>query len=96
MRAAEMPLEIRYSRTVFGAAGAERKIVFARAALVGMAFDGEGIVVVAVEPLRLLVERRARLIGQIRGIGVEEDAIADIDGEILLAAGRCIRPFSAD
>ena len=37
-----------------GAAGAERQIVFARAALVGMAFDGDGVVAVLVEPLRLL------------------------------------------
>ena len=70
------------------AAGAERDVVFARAALVGMAFDGEGVAVVVVEPLRLLVERRARLIGQLGGIGFEEHAVADIDDEVLLAAGR--------
>ena len=43
-----------------GAAGAEREIVFARAALVGVAFDGEGVAIVLVEPRRLLVERRLR------------------------------------
>src|SRR5580658_8398736 len=72
----------------FGAAGAKCDVVFARAALVGMAFDGEGIAVVVVEPLRLLVERRARLTGQFRGIGIEEHAVADIDDEVLLAARR--------
>ena len=41
-----------------GAAGAERNVVFAGAALVGMAFDGEGIAVVLLQPLRLLVEGR--------------------------------------
>src|SRR5579862_3146047 len=70
------------------AAGAERDIVFARAALVGMTFDGEGVVIVVAEPLRLLVERRPRLLGQLRGIGFEEHAVADIDDEVLLAAGR--------
>src|SRR5665811_686683 len=33
-------------------AGAQRDVVFARAALVGMAFDGEGILAVVGEPLR--------------------------------------------
>src|SRR5262244_3938025 len=40
-----------------GAAGAERDVVLARAALVGMTFDGEGVLVVVLQPLRLLVER---------------------------------------
>src|SRR5665811_1601802 len=39
-----------------GAPCAERDVVFARAALVGVAFDGEGILAVIGEPLRLLVE----------------------------------------
>src|ERR1700731_4591543 len=38
------------------APGAERDIVFARAALVGMAFDEETILRVAAQPLRLLVQ----------------------------------------
>ena len=70
------------------AAGAERDVVFARTALVGMALDGEGVAVVLIEPLRLLVERRPRLLRQFRRIGLEEHAVADIDDEILLAAGR--------
>src|SRR5580658_519596 len=45
-----------------GAAGAERDIVFTRAAFVGVTFDREGIAVVVAEPLRLLVERGARLV----------------------------------
>src|SRR5581483_4369584 len=71
-----------------GAAGAERDVVLARAALVGVAFDGEVVAVVVAEPLRLLVERGARLLGELRRIGFEENAIADVNDEILLAA-RC-------
>ena len=71
-----------------GAPGAERDVVFARAALVGMALDREGIAVVAAEPLRLLVEGRDRLRGQLREVRLEEHAVADIDDEVLRAAGR--------
>src|SRR5476651_1098414 len=41
-----------------GAACAKRDVVFTRAALVGVAFDGEIVAGVLIEPLRLLVERR--------------------------------------
>ena len=68
-------------------ARAERDVVFAGAALVGVALDGEGVAVIVAEPLRLLVERSAGLLGELRGIGLEEHAVADIDDEILLAAG---------
>src|SRR6185436_20498405 len=71
-----------------GAAGAERDVVFARAALVGMAFDREGVVAVLLQPMRLLVERGARLHRQLSGIGFEEHAVADVNDEVLLAAGR--------
>ncbi len=75
------------------AAGAERDVVFAGAALVGVAFDGEGVAVVVAEPLRLLVERGAGLLGQLRRVGLEEHAVADIDDEVLLTAGsRSPRP----
>src|SRR5690606_5956097 len=70
------------------APGAERDVVFARAALVGMAFDQDTIVRIAVEPHGLLVERRHRCRRQRRGIGFEEDPIADGDEEFLLAARR--------
>src|SRR5204863_3777253 len=73
----------------FGAPGAKRDVAFARAALVGVAFDREGVTVVIAQPLRLLVERRAGLIGKLGGIGVEENAVADIDDEILLTARNC-------
>src|ERR1041385_5826745 len=46
--------------------GAERDVVLAGAALVGVAFDGElAVLRVVGEPLRLLVERRARLRGEL-------------------------------
>src|ERR1700752_539562 len=51
-----------------------------------MAFDRECVAVVIVQPLRLLVERRARLIGQLGRVGFEENAVADIDDKVLLAA----------
>src|SRR5262249_3484437 len=60
----------------------------ARAALVGMAFDREGVAVVVLQPLRLLVEGGARLRRQFARIGLEEDAIADIDDEVLGTAGN--------
>jgi hypothetical protein len=70
-----------------GAASAERDIIFTRAALVGMAFDRESVAIVIGQPLRLLVERRARLIGQLGRVGFEENAVTDIDDKVLLAAG---------
>src|SRR3954463_11795284 len=39
-----------------GTAGAQRDVIFAGAALVGMAFDGERVAVVALQPLRLLFQ----------------------------------------
>ncbi len=53
-----------------------------------MTFDGEGVLGVLLQPLRLTVERRNRLRAELRRIGLEEHAVADIDHEILLAAGR--------
>jgi hypothetical protein len=53
-----------------------------------MAFDGEGVLVVDLQPLRLLLQRRDRLRRKLRRIGFEENAVADIDHEILLTAGR--------
>src|SRR3984893_14524734 len=70
------------------AAGAERDVVFARAALVGVAFDGEGITVVLAEPLRLLVEGGTRLRRELGRIGFEEDAVAHVHDEILRRAGH--------
>ena len=53
-----------------------------------MAFDGEGVVGVLLQPLRLLVEGRARLHRQFGRIRLEEHAVADIDHEVLLASRR--------
>jgi hypothetical protein len=52
-----------------------------------MAFDRESVAIVIGQPLRLLVERRARLIGQLGRVGFEENAVTDIDDKVLLAAG---------
>src|SRR5215208_7301782 len=51
-----------------------------------MAFDGEGIAVVLLQPLRLLVQCRARLRREVGRIGLEEDAVAHVHHEILWAA----------
>src|SRR5690554_706273 len=58
-----------------GAAGAQRDIVFASAALVGMAFDHDAVVLVLVEPGRLLVQRGRSLGGQRTRIRFEEHAV---------------------
>src|SRR5438874_1127039 len=70
------------------AAGAKRDIVFAGAALVGVAFDREGVVAVLLEPLRLLVEGAARLHRELGRIRLKEHAVADIDDKVLLTAWR--------
>ena len=88
MRFAGIPRETKKACTARGAAGAERNVVFTRAALVGMALDDEGILRISLQPLDLAVERADGFLGEVGGIGQEEDAVADIDGEILRAAGR--------
>src|SRR5215218_6549739 len=70
------------------AAGAEREIVLAGAALVGVALDQEGVARVARQPRRLLVERRDRGRSKVGRVAFEEHPVADIDGEILGRAGR--------
>src|SRR5262245_33075103 len=67
---------------------AKRDVVLARAALVGMTFNGEGVLVVNLQPLRLLLQRGNRLRGEFGRVGFEEHPIADVDHEILLAARR--------
>ena len=69
-----------------GAARAEGEIIFARAALVRMAFDGEVVMVVLIEPRGLFVERGLGGRAQVGLIGVEEDAVADRLVELLQAA----------
>ncbi len=71
-----------------GAAGTERDVVFARAALVGVALDDEGVARILDQPLDLTIERGDRLRRELGGIGQEEDPVADIDDEFLGAAGR--------
>src|SRR5581483_3645117 len=70
------------------AAGAERDVVFARAAFVRVSFDREGVAIVELQPLGLLVQGRARLRRELRRIGFEEDPVADVDDKVLLTA-RC-------
>ena len=66
-----------------GAARAEGDVVFARAALVGVAFDGDGVLRIEQQPLRLAVEGCAGLRRQFGRVGLEEHAVADVDRELL-------------
>ena len=59
MRWPVMPLRARKSRTDDGAAGAERDVVLARAALVGVAFDGDRVLRILLQPARLLAAASA-------------------------------------
>src|SRR5260370_34890409 len=69
-------------------AGAERDVVLTRGARVSMAFNGEGVLVIDLQPLRLLLQRGDGLRREFGRIRFEKDPIADVDHEILLAAGR--------
>jgi hypothetical protein len=60
-----------------------------------MAFHGDGIAGVLVQPCRLLVEGRRRLGREIRRIRLEEHTVADVDHEILRRTGRT-SPASAE
>jgi hypothetical protein len=71
-----------------GAAGAERDVVFARAAFVGMTFSGESVAVIPVKPLRLFIKRFSTLRRKFRGVGFEEHAVSHIDNKVLLAPRR--------
>lgn len=78
-----------------GTAGAEREVVFARAAFVGMAFDGDLVIRVTAEPLGLTVERLRGIGADRRGVGVKEDAVADIDREVWAEPGVAAPPAPA-
>ena len=56
MRWALMPCWARKLRTVCGALGAQRNVVLARAALVGVALDGDGVLRILLQPARLIGE----------------------------------------
>src|SRR5690606_9417782 len=71
-----------------GAPGTEREVVFARAAFVRMTFDDDLVLRVLVEPLRLTGQCLLRVCADRRRVGVEEDAVADIDGEVLCGPWR--------
>src|SRR6185312_6992561 len=65
-----------------GAAGAERQVVFARAALVAIAFNENAHVLVAAQPCGLALKNGARFWRQIEAVIAEEDAITDRDAEL--------------
>ena len=85
------PVTPRATRKVLrglGAASAEGEIVFTRAALVGVALDGDRVARIERQPLSLTAEDCLGL-GIERGrVGVEEHAVADVDHEVLGAARR--------
>src|ERR1700761_2359946 len=51
-----------------------------------MTFDGEAVARIGLQPLHLLFQRGDRLRRQIGLVALEENAVADIDDEVLLAA----------
>src|SRR5690606_39399331 len=69
-----------------GATGAQGQVVFARAALVGVAFDADGHLRVAGQPGGLGVQTRLGLGTDRIGVQVEVDAVADVDDEVLFRA----------
>ena len=79
---------------------AKREVVLAGSPLVGMALDQEAVLRVTRQPLRLPVEGGDRSRRQVGLVGLEEDPVADILGEVLAAprggrAGRRTRPWQA-
>ena len=53
-----------------------------------MAFDGDGVLRILLQPLRLLLESGAGFRRQVGAVGREVDDVADIDAEITLRSGR--------
>ena len=56
--------------------------------LVGVTFDGDRVLRILLEPLRLLLQRRGCFGRQIRAVGGEVDDIADVDREVTMRARR--------
>ena len=74
-----------------GAPCAKRDVVFARAALIGMALDREGVAVIARRSHWACLSSVAIDCGvSSEESDLEEHAVADIDHEVLRAAGRRI------
>src|SRR5690606_23026929 len=71
-----------------GATGAQGQVVFARAALVGVAFDADGHLRVAGQPGGLGGQPRLGLGTHRIRVQVEVDAVADVDDEVLFRARR--------
>src|SRR6185437_698288 len=70
-----------------GAALAEGQVVLARAALVAMAFDGDLVVGVLLQPGSLLVERLAAVLANRGLVGGEVHAVTDVLAEVGDGAG---------
>jgi len=62
----------------------EGDVVFARSALIGMAFNLHRNIAILLEPGGLAAERFLRFRGERRLVDQEVDAVANIDGEVLL------------
>src|SRR5471030_412943 len=70
------------------AALAQCEVVLTRAALVAMAFDGDLVVRVLLQPSSLLVQGRPAVGSDRRHVGVEVNAVTDILPEVGNRAGR--------
>ena len=62
---------------------AERQVVFARAALVAVTLDSDGVVAILAEPRRLAVQGILCIGTDLIAVVIEEDAIADVNLKIL-------------
>src|SRR5262249_56003320 len=65
-----------------GAPRAKGDVVFARAALVGMTFDGDGVLVVLLQPAGLIAQGLLRLWRQIGAVAGKVYEVPDIHGKI--------------
>ncbi|MDT4848183.1 hypothetical protein D3C80_1557800 [compost metagenome] len=54
-----------------------------------MAFDGDRVLRITLQPLGLLRQGLLRISADQRRIEIEQNTVADIHGEILRRAGRC-------
>src|SRR5690606_8839976 len=71
------------------AASTKRQVVFAGTAFVGMTLDGDRVLGVTVQPLGLTGKRLLRVGADQRRVGIEEDAVTNIDREVLRRSGCC-------
>lgn len=76
-------------------ASAERDVVLAGAALIGMSLDGNRVLRILLQPARLLAQRLLCLGRQIAAVGREVDDVADVLREVASESGVAGVPLPA-